>query len=78
MRCKACKERLDFKDEQEPNRPRKYNGRWHCFDCWNELVNGVVNVEHMHNARLYSAGNPSPPDPNPSQENAIRVMEDRS
>jgi len=50
------------------------SGRLWCTDCFMEVYFGVVNTEP---AMLYSGGGEHHPyDGNPSQQNAIRIMED--
>ena len=78
MKCKACGEKLISGTSLEGTQPGEHGGYWYCFDCWNEVAKGVVNVQHMHGARLYSASNPGQPEPDPSQENTVRIMEDGS
>lgn len=79
MECWSCGDSIDIEDDS-PTHPRQHLGLWRCYDCWDELANGRVNVVHMHTARLYSAGSGCPLEPNddagPWQENAIRDLEE--
>jgi hypothetical protein len=80
MRCAACEEWIDLEDTRPAVKPGQWQGKWYCFDCYNELAHGQVNTIHMHTAKLYPSGAGCPLEPNndagPWQENAIRDMEE--
>jgi hypothetical protein len=80
LECAACQEPIYLDVGEGDHRPVQLKGLWYCRECGEELAHGIVNTEHLHTARLFSSGRGCPlernDDGNPSQENAVRDMEE--
>ncbi len=86
--CRACREPLTRRGKANRSSPLtasllrvvwEKQLKTHCYECSSEILTGKINTSR---AKLDSSsgGSPSEPsdDASPSQENAIRILEDLS
>jgi hypothetical protein len=80
MNCKACGDPItDYarraSDFRKMGIQPSQSERSYCLECANELFRGWISNQP---ARLYSGGRDRKREPDPSQKNAVRALEDRS
>lgn len=78
MKCKSCGDHFSWKYRLELFEKRDQiphmGEEVYCLECADELFRNTISIRP---AKLYSGGHGGGCDPDPSQENAVRVLEDK-